>query len=581
MYLVVEYLPGGDLYSLLDVFGAFDEDVAKLYTMEILEALRYLRSNGIIHRDIKPDNVLVSSAGTLKLTDFGLSHLGVFDRQAVISDPSLASSSSFVGTPDYTAPEIILSKPHSFSADYWSLGIMLYEFLMGEPPFHGENEEETHTNILRAYVDYSEMEEEGFSPEVIDLLKKLLVTDPHKRLGAKDINEIINHQWFAGVDTKTAEPPFVPELKTPADTEYFKQRYTFKAEDDSDILEDMADLNQIKGNSSADLPKFQALSIDQLKEKNTIVAETIRKSKSVNSSDSNLDLTIESLLSSFSVLLPNDIVSPNNDSITPPNDIDCPSLTDQIQLSRNSSEGQQSAPVLNLTNDEYEYEIVEEEEEEDLDEFHAKRETNSKRLDVPPIGVMKSNSINVFNLPVTLKSFSNQDSNIETNSIEKDINQDLYHKSVPKVQQTHSFRIIPSSLEKNTNHPYKDHQNRILHMLQIQNNSSSNMNPGVGLSLENSQSFRILRQDSNIRRNRSSSFTKHQDDKSDSSNIQQSSDFNRKKKDSSLRRVHIFLPNSNNSDDFCENGNAKNDSNFQDEKIFSKTELLVSDDEEL
>lgn len=306
----MEYLPGGDLYSLLDTLGSLDEDVAKLYTMEILDALKYLRSNGIIHRDIKPDNVLVSTTGALKLTDFGLSHLGAFDRQAVISDPSLASANSFVGTPDYTAPEIILSQPHSFTADYWSLGVMLYEFLMGEPPFHGENEEETHTNILRAHIDFSEMEEEGFSPEVIDLLKKLFVIDPHKRLGEKSIEEIIQHPWFKGVDTKTAEPPFVPELKTSSDTNYFQQRYTFKDEDDSDIIDDIADVNpNYHKELSKEISQFQAVAVDQLKKKNTNVVSDLKRkhsldvilqkkkqSKSSNEFDSS-SLTVASLLS--------------------------------------------------------------------------------------------------------------------------------------------------------------------------------------------------------------------------------------------------------------------------------------------
>ena len=303
----MEYIPGGDLYSLLDSLGSLDEETAKIYTMEILDALKYLRSNGIIHRDIKPDNILVTAKGYLKLTDFGLSHLGAFDRQVLLSDPNLASSSSFVGTPDYTAPEIIINKPHTFTADYWSLGVMLYEFLMGSPPFHADTEKETHTNILRCKVDYNALADEGFSHDVIDLLKKLLVVDPNERLGYRSIDDIINHPWFKGVDTRN--PPFIPELKASSDTEYFSQRYTFKDEDDSDILEDIAEVNpNIKNEIKGEISKFQAVAVNQLRAKNSKVAEFIRRKSMIvpgHSFNSNYSsLTTANLLASLDDPIP-------------------------------------------------------------------------------------------------------------------------------------------------------------------------------------------------------------------------------------------------------------------------------------
>jgi serine/threonine protein kinase len=121
LYLVTEFVPGGDLYSLLQNLGSLTEDVAKFYAIELLIALRFLRENGICHRDVKPDNILISASGHLKLTDFGLSFLGMVDRA---SDGArlMSEAKSFVGTPDYIAPEIILNHPHSFRVDYWSLG---------------------------------------------------------------------------------------------------------------------------------------------------------------------------------------------------------------------------------------------------------------------------------------------------------------------------------------------------------------------------------------------------------------------------------------------------------------------------
>lgn len=235
----MEYLPGGDLYSLLQNIGSFDEDTAKLYTYEIVLALKYLHTNGIIHRDLKPDNILISKEGKIKLTDFGLSHLGLIDRRN--NEEPVEEETKIIGTPDYIAPEILLEKKHTYTCDYWSLGCMIYEFLIGIPPFHADTEEETFKNILRGHIDLSsDVGIEDFSDDAIDIIKALLVTDPTQRLGANGIDEILNHPWFKGVDPDKDNPPFIPELNSKYDTDYFKQRYQFK-DDDSDIIEDIND----------------------------------------------------------------------------------------------------------------------------------------------------------------------------------------------------------------------------------------------------------------------------------------------------------------------------------------------------
>lgn len=250
LYLVMEYLPGGDLYSLLQHLGSLDEDTAKVYTYQIVNALKYLRENGIIHRDLKPDNILIAKNGVLKLTDFGLSFLGMVNRRVSnapnsnfssnlneepkSNDTQLVTSNSYVGTPDYIAPEILMNRPHSFAVDLWSLGVIIYEFLMGEPPFHGDTEKETHERILRGryYID-----DEDMSPESIDLISKLLKLNPDERIGGKDINEILNHPWLRGVNS--AKAPFKPELNSKEDTNYFECRYELSEQDDKDILQDM------------------------------------------------------------------------------------------------------------------------------------------------------------------------------------------------------------------------------------------------------------------------------------------------------------------------------------------------------
>ena len=278
----MEYLPGGDLYSLLQNIGSFDENTAKLYTYEILLALRNLHENGIIHRDLKPDNILISKDGIIKLTDFGLSHLGLLDRQYVedtyainkqiASDqkqqPITASEKQNVGTPDYIAPEILLQNPHSFTADYWSLGCMIYEFLIGVPPFHADSEGEIFKNILRGEYDTSDDIFEGISHDSIDLIQKLLVQDPEKRLGSKGIQEIFDHPWLKGVDPSTTEPPFKPELDNETDTEYFLQRYELGSKD-SDILSDMQCDESCKESEIAmDLRNFNSIAVDQIVKKN-------------------------------------------------------------------------------------------------------------------------------------------------------------------------------------------------------------------------------------------------------------------------------------------------------------------------
>ncbi|OHT15013.1 hypothetical protein TRFO_14503 [Tritrichomonas foetus] len=258
----MEYLPGGDLYSLLQNVGCFDEDTAKIYTLQILLALQHLHTHGIIHRDLKPDNILVSKEGTIKLTDFGLSHMGLLDRQSS-EEPVENEESKIVGAPDYIAPEILMQKHHSFTADYWSLGCILYEFLFGIPPFHSDTEEETFKNILQGEYDMSPETTEDVSKEALDLISHLLIQNPEKRLGAKGIHKIINHSWFEGIDLKTVEPPFKPELSNEIDTEYFLQRYQFPK--NSDILED---LNDERDDETSELKNFQAVGVDQIIRKN-------------------------------------------------------------------------------------------------------------------------------------------------------------------------------------------------------------------------------------------------------------------------------------------------------------------------
>ena len=269
-----EYLPGGDLYSLLQNVGCFDEHTAKIYSLQILHALKYIHENGIIHRDLKPDNVLVGQDGRLKLIDFGLSHFGYSDRQVH------KSNSEVVGTPDYIAPEIILNNSHSFTADYWSFGVLIYEFLVGTPPFHGKTVKKTFRNILTGKIDFGEFEECGLSQESVDIIKRLLVLNPNERLGANSVEEIMNHPWFDGVNLENEEPPFRPELQNEGDLCYFKQRYAFSAADDSDILLDMTD-----NSSNGELVDFPAMSVDKIIQQNKEIAKNVQHKKNISNKE--------------------------------------------------------------------------------------------------------------------------------------------------------------------------------------------------------------------------------------------------------------------------------------------------------
>ena len=267
LYLVMEYVPGGDLFSILNKVGLFDEISTKFYTFQIVKALKYLHSNGIIHRDLKPDNLLITSTGFIKLADFGLSFRGSMDVDS--DSEKIIESKSIVGTPDYTAPEIILCQTHSFTVDYWSLGIIIYEMLTGITPFKGDNEQETYNKILTG--KYEEISPTP-SKEAIDLISSLLQLNPKKRLGYNGIDSILKHKWFADINENNMKPPFVPIISNPEDTCYFENRYSTEIISDQDIQNDIEEAQISKTHQSIpnlsvyldDLGEFPSISVQQL-----------------------------------------------------------------------------------------------------------------------------------------------------------------------------------------------------------------------------------------------------------------------------------------------------------------------------
>lgn len=257
LYLVMEYMNGGDCASLLKAVGVLPENWAKLYTAEMVQILEYLHQIGIIHRDLKPDNFLIDQFGHLKLADFGLSKVGInspsprrlssssssedesnplitqclvhyrrnssasFSSSDSINSPKTANS--VIGTPDYIAPELFNSNDDDFTVDWWALGIIVYEFLMGTPPFHATALEQILCNIANLKVVF----DQEISSAAKDLVSQLLERNPKKRLGILGAEQVKNHVFFNGIDwinLRNSEPAFVPRTNGIEDTTYFDPR---------------------------------------------------------------------------------------------------------------------------------------------------------------------------------------------------------------------------------------------------------------------------------------------------------------------------------------------------------------------
>ncbi|XP_031479670.1 probable serine/threonine protein kinase IRE4 isoform X2 [Nymphaea colorata] len=262
LYLVMEYLNGGDLFSLLKNIGCLEEDVARKYIAELVLALEYLHSMGIVHRDLKPANILVGHNGHIKLTDFGLSEFGLLKSTASLVETDTGSplkvnehnlqvslecmqcekkrnQGPAVGTPDYLAPEILLGTEHGCTSDWWSVGIILFEFITGIPPFTAQSPEIIFDNILNQKIPWPAVPGE-MSYEARDLISRLLVQDPDQRLGANGAPEVKAHPFFKGTNWETLalqKAAFVPNPDNPDDTSYFvsqcSQESTRTAEDPS------------------------------------------------------------------------------------------------------------------------------------------------------------------------------------------------------------------------------------------------------------------------------------------------------------------------------------------------------------
>jgi p70 ribosomal S6 kinase len=220
LYLIMEYLSGGELFMHLEREGIFLEDVAIFYLSEIVLAIEHLHTLGIIYRDLKPENILLDSLGHVKLTDFGLCKEHLFDG---------AVTHTFCGTVEYMAPEILMRVGHGKAVDWWSLGALMFDMLTGGPPFIGENRKKTIEKILKGKLNLPAY----LTADARDIIRKLLKRQANQRLGygLSDAEAIKNHSFFKACNWDTiaarrADPPFKPVLKSDDDASLFDSRFT-------------------------------------------------------------------------------------------------------------------------------------------------------------------------------------------------------------------------------------------------------------------------------------------------------------------------------------------------------------------
>lgn len=224
IYMVMEFIQGGELFLQIRKAGRFSEDRAKFYIAEILLAFEFLHENGIIYRDLKPENILIGEDGHIKLTDFGLSKEGLDEKNP--------KAYTFCGTTEYLAPEIIKNQGYNKAVDYWSLGTVLYEMISGVSPFFSHNKSEVLKNIIHKRPEIKTY----FSISATDLINKLLTLNANERL--QDVEEVKKHEFFKDVDwekirNKGIPAPFMPRIAGQTDVRHFDAEFTQKSVDDS------------------------------------------------------------------------------------------------------------------------------------------------------------------------------------------------------------------------------------------------------------------------------------------------------------------------------------------------------------
>jgi len=222
LFFVMEYVNGGDLMFQIQKARKFDEGRARFYAAEVTLALMFLHENGVIYRDLKLDNILLDSEGHCKIADFGMCKEGIKEG---------ATTTTFCGTPDYIAPEILQELEYGPSVDWWALGVLMYEMMAGQPPFEADNEDDLFESILHDDVLYPVW----LTKEAVSILKGFMIKNPAKRLGCVSTQggerAILTHPFFKDIDwialeQRKTRPPFKPKIKAKKDVNNFDSDFT-------------------------------------------------------------------------------------------------------------------------------------------------------------------------------------------------------------------------------------------------------------------------------------------------------------------------------------------------------------------
>merc|ERR1712072_306140 len=213
LYLVLEYIVGGEFFTHLRRAGRFDNDTSRFYSSQIVSIFEYMHGKNIIYRDLKPENILLNNDGYLKLTDFGFAKIIEYRTYTLC------------GTPEYIAPEVLLNKGHGKPVDWWTLGILSYEMIVGQPPFCDEEPMGIYQKILAGKIYFPKY----FDKNAKTLVKKLLTADLSKRYGNLKAgpDDIIKSKWFSSyawdkLTAKQVPAPYKPQMKNEQDVSNFE-----------------------------------------------------------------------------------------------------------------------------------------------------------------------------------------------------------------------------------------------------------------------------------------------------------------------------------------------------------------------
>ena len=329
LFLVMEFLPGGDLMSLLIEKDIFTEEESKFYTAELILAIESIHKLDCIHRDIKPDNILIDKTGHIKLSDFGLAKVSdkIYENNKIqdnnFNENKMSHQKNFscVGTAYYVAPEVLNKKGYGQEIDWWSVGVIFFEMLCGYAPFCSKDTNEVCYKILNWQKFLKIPKQVQLSNEAQDLIFKM-INNKNERLGKNGSEEIKKHPFFKGLDwnnIRNLKAPFIPKLKNDYDTKYFEKfdeiepfyppvnkfnkrkdiqfiGFTYKEEDDNEknlndeyenaiqIIEDIKNMNDDSFNNNTISEKENSGNGEVLKK---IKIEKNKNSNSRNNSPNN------------------------------------------------------------------------------------------------------------------------------------------------------------------------------------------------------------------------------------------------------------------------------------------------------